>query len=57
MAVVSVNPVWFSALLRFVILVEGEGASTLSRRLIVFRAPDFPEAKQRALEKGRAMER
>lgn len=43
-------------MLRFVVLVEGEGATHLSRSVIVFRAPDWPEAKARALDLGRGME-
>lgn len=47
--------IWFSAMLRFVILVEGHGTS-LSRSLIVFRSEDWPEAKKRAIEIGLLME-
>jgi len=52
----QVTQVWFSAMLRFVILVENEGATDLSRSVLVFRAEDFAEAKQRALDLGRSME-
>jgi Domain of unknown function (DUF4288) len=52
-----VNQVWFSAMLRFVILIQDEGASRLSRSVIVFRAEDWPDAKKRALELGYKMER
>jgi hypothetical protein len=48
---------WFSAMLRFVVLVEGEGATRRSRSVVVLRASDWPEAKQRALDVGRSMER
>ena len=48
--------VWFSAMLRFAILVEGEGAIEFARSLIVFRAEDFPDAKERAISLGRSME-
>jgi hypothetical protein len=51
------SEVWFSAMLRFVVLVEAEGATRRSRSVVVFRAPDWPEARQRALEHGRIMER
>jgi hypothetical protein len=51
-----VTLVWFSAMLRFVILVADEGATDLSRSVVVFRAEDFSDAKQRALDLGRTME-
>ncbi|MGL5828744.1 MAG: DUF4288 domain-containing protein [Angustibacter sp.] len=51
------SAVWFSAMLRFVVLVEREGGTRRSRSVVVFRALDWPEAKQRALEHGRIMER
>jgi hypothetical protein len=49
--------VWFSAMLRFVILVEDEGATRRDRSVVVFRANDWSRARQRALEQGRVMER
>ncbi len=51
------SDVWFSAMLRFVVLVEGEGATRRARSVLVLRAPDWPEARQRAIELGRSMER
>ena len=51
------RPVWFSAMLRFVVLVDDEGPSTASRSVIVFQAEDWPQAKTRAVELGRYMER
>jgi len=51
------TPVWFSAMLRFVVLLERDGAVDLSRSVIVFRAEDWPEAKDRAVVLGHAMER
>jgi len=50
------SQVWFSAMLRFVLLIEGDGGSRLSRSVIVFRAEDWPDAKKRALDLGRGME-
>lgn len=47
---------WFSAMLRLVILIEGEGATRLSRSLVVFRADDWSDAKKRAIDLGRNME-
>lgn len=44
---------WFSAKMRFVILVEGTGGETLNDRVYVFRSNDFPAALERALEIGR----
>jgi hypothetical protein len=49
--------VWFSAMLRFVTLVERVGGTGFSRSVIVFRAEDFSDAKPRAVELGRGMER
>lgn len=49
------SPVWFSAVLRFVILVEHHEAS-LSRSVVVFRGSDWPAAKKRAIELGMQME-
>lgn len=51
------SPIWFSAMLRFAVLVEGVGGSRRSRSVVVFRAEDWPEAKARALDLGRGMER
>jgi hypothetical protein len=50
------STVWFSAMLRFVVLVEKHGAS-LSRSLIVFQENDWSEAKTRAIDIGYGMER
>jgi hypothetical protein len=50
------STVWFSAMLRFVILVEHHDAS-LSRSLIVFQEEDWSEAKTRAVDIGHGMER
>lgn len=44
-------------MLRFVVLLEGEGAIHLARSLIVLRAADFPDARNRAVELGVAMQR
>lgn len=44
-------------MLRFVVLIEGDGGTRLSRSVIVFRAQDWPEAKKRALALGQGMER
>ena len=51
------SQIWFSAMLRFVVLIEDEGSARLSRSVIVFRAQDFLEARSRALSLGRGMER
>ena len=51
------SPVWFSAMLRFVVLVEDEGGLRRSRSVIVFQAEDWPDARARALELGEGMER
>jgi len=48
--------VWFSAMLRFVILVERGGGDDLARSVVLFRADDFPAAKARAIEIGLGME-
>ena len=48
---------WFSAMLRFVILTEGEGGSRLSRSVIVLRARDWQDARSRALTRSRSMKR
>lgn len=47
---------WFSAMLRFVVLIEGEGGTRLARSVIVFRSKDWPEAKMRARALGQGME-
>ncbi|MEP6695313.1 MAG: DUF4288 domain-containing protein [Pseudonocardiales bacterium] len=51
------SAVWFSAMLRFMILVQGAGGDQMSRSVILFRAEDFPAAKARAVEIGLSMER
>lgn len=47
---------WFSAMLRFVVLIEGEGGGRLSRSVVLLRAATWDEAKERALALGTAME-
>ena len=51
------NRDWFSAMLRLVVLVEGVGASRRVRSLVLFRAADWVEARERALRLGREAER
>ena len=41
---------WFSALLRFVLIVEGEGATTYFKSVFTFRADDWTVAKERAVQ-------
>ena len=48
---------WFSAMLRFVVLVQGEGGERLSRSVILFHAHTWDDARERALDLGAAMER
>jgi Domain of unknown function (DUF4288) len=48
---------WFSASMRLVILVEGEGATSQDEVVHVFRADDCDAAFQRALALGRSHER
>jgi hypothetical protein len=48
---------WFSASMRLVILVEGEGATSQDEVVHIFQAADWEPAWQRALELGRAHER
>jgi hypothetical protein len=49
---------WYSAMLNFVVAIEGEGDVHRSRSVIVFRAKedDFEAARARAIEIGRARE-
>ncbi|GEL95435.1 DUF4288 domain-containing protein [Cellulomonas composti] len=51
------NRDWFSAMLRMVVLVEGVGASRRVRSLVLFRAADWAEARERALQLGLGAER
>lgn len=48
---------WFSAMLRFVILIEDEGAVRQARSVIVFLAEDWSAAKERAIALGQTSER
>jgi hypothetical protein len=48
---------WFSASMRLVILVEGEGATSQDEVVHVFRADDWDVAFQRAQALGRSHER
>lgn len=43
-------------MLRFAILVEGEGVSRISRSVIILRATDWADARSKALEHGRKLE-
>jgi hypothetical protein len=47
---------WFSAMLRFVVLIEGDGAVRLMGSVYVFRARWLPDAHERALDIGRRQE-
>jgi Domain of unknown function (DUF4288) len=47
---------WYSARIRLVCLIEGEGATIYQDSVVVMRAADFREAFQRALEVGRGRE-
>lgn len=47
---------YFSAKLRFAVLVEPEGASRLNDSVYVFKAIEFTDAFERALKIGRAAE-
>jgi len=46
--------VWFSAMLRFVVLIDGT-PERLARSVIVVQAEDFPDAFRRVIEVGRSM--
>ena len=48
---------WYSARLRMVCLIEGEGATSFQDSVVLARAADFDEAFQRALEIGRSREK
>jgi hypothetical protein len=50
------NKKWFSTKLRFVIMVEPNGADTLNDRIFLLRAIDFEEAFQRAIAIGKLAE-
>lgn len=53
----STDPLWFSACLRFVVLVEGaEADGHYADSVIVFRASEWDEAHARAVSIGRARE-
>lgn len=43
---------WYSTQLRFVCLIEGEGAVEYEDRVFVFRSEDFDSAFQRAIQIG-----
>jgi len=47
---------WFSSTVRRVCLVEGEGCVMANDSVHIFRATDFDDAFERALEVGRAQE-
>ena len=47
---------WFSAMVRFALIVDGQGAETYLRSLFVFRAPNWQEAKATAVQLGRQRE-
>jgi hypothetical protein len=47
---------WFSTMVRLVTSVEGEGLTTYTRSVFVFRAADWESARARAIELGRAAE-
>lgn len=47
---------WFSSKLRLVCLIEGKGATRYQDSVYLFRADEFEEAFQRALDLGRACE-
>lgn len=47
---------WFSSRLRLVCVIEGSGATRYQDSVHLFRAGDFEEAFQRALDLGRACE-
>lgn len=51
------KPTWFSAMLRFVVLVEGIGTTDVCRSVVVFRSTSFAAATKRALELGISKER
>jgi hypothetical protein len=48
---------WFSAMLRMVVLVEGMGGSRRVRTVVLLRAADWSEAKERAFQRGLDAER
>jgi hypothetical protein len=52
-----IREAWFSARLRFAILIETQGLAQYSDSVYVFRSSDFETAFQKALEIGRAGER
>ena len=47
---------WYSSKVRLVVLMEKQGATRYSDSVFLFRAEDFDQAFQRALELGRAQE-
>lgn len=47
---------WFSAKLRFAIMIEPVGADTLNDCVVVFRATDFEPAFDKAISIGKAKE-
>jgi hypothetical protein len=48
---------WYSAQLRFVVMVESIGGDFFNDQVYLFKAKDFPDALERALSIGRAAER
>jgi hypothetical protein len=48
---------WYSAKLRFVVLLEAAGAERLYESVIIFRARGFDDAHARAVGSGRGMEK
>jgi hypothetical protein len=51
-----VSESWYSALLRFVTLIDDDEGSSLERSVVLFRAREFPDARERALAIGRSRE-
>lgn len=47
---------WFSALLKFVIVTENKGGSRYANSLILCKAEDFDSAKQKVLAIGKSKE-
>lgn len=47
---------WYSTKLRWVVLIQGEGANRYSDSVLVIDANDFDQAQQKALELGRRHE-
>lgn len=47
---------WFSAALKFLIVVEHQGGSRYAKSVVLFRATDFDTARQEALSIGHSKE-